>query len=139
MMLGTEIRDPLGIEGGAPGLALLPLTVTMGPDKIVCRTSLRFGPLPAPWSRLEGICSPGYEIRHGRVDADAAVATADDRVWADGPILATTVHGLLEDADVVDAIVGRRPSTTLDTTFDLLADAIDEHLDTQRIWELVRS
>jgi adenosylcobyric acid synthase len=138
MMLATEIRDPLGIEGGAPGLALLPLTVTMGPDKIVRRTSLRFGSLPAPWSRLEGISSAGYEIRHGRVDADRDVVTADDCVWADGPILATTVHGLFEDADVVDAIVGRRPSTTLDVTFDLLAGAIEEHLDTQRIWELVR-
>jgi adenosylcobyric acid synthase len=71
------------------------------------------------------------------VQADAGT-TGDPRVWADGNVLATTVHGLFEDADVVEALVGQRPATTLDTTFDLLADAVEAHLDTERLWQLVR-
>jgi hypothetical protein len=48
------------------------------------------------------------------------------------------VHGLLEDPDVLDALVGVRPPPVLDATFDALADAVDEHLDTDRLWAMVR-
>ena len=51
-------------------------------------------------------------------------------MWAAGSVLATTVHGLLEDPDVVERLVGRRPPLVLEETFDLLADAVDAHLDT---------
>ena len=50
--------------------------------------------------------------------------------WCDGPVLATTVHGLLESPDLLHALFGRRPPPVLERTCDLLADAVDEHLDT---------
>ena len=31
-----------------------------------------------------------------------------------------------------------RPPPVLDTTFDALADAVEAHLDTDRLWQLVR-
>ena len=57
-------------------------------------------------------------------------------MWASGRVLATTVHGLLEDPDVVERLVGRRPTLVLDETFDLLADAVDAHLDTDLLRRL---
>ena len=53
-------------------------------------------------------------------------------------MLATTVHGLLEDPDVVERLVGRRPPPVLEETFDLLADAVDTHLDTALLRRLTR-
>jgi adenosylcobyric acid synthase len=138
MMLGGAIRDPHGIEGEAIGLGLLPLETVMSEKKVVERVGVRLHDLPEPWSALEARAARGYEIRNGRVDGPAC-RTGDARVWGRGAVLATTVHGLLEDPDVVEAVVGVRPSSSDTETFDLLADAIDEHLDTRRVWELVRS
>src|SRR6185295_11874553 len=99
----------------------------MAPDKLTCSTSVDFIGLPPQWAALEGRHADGYEIRNGRVTS-ADAATGDGRVWADGAILATTVHGLLEDPDVLYALVGIRPPAVLERTFDLLADAVDASL-----------
>ena len=70
--------------------------------------------------------------------SDAAVATdGAGLVWGRGAVLGTTVHGLLEDPDVLEALTGHRPAPVLDDAFDRLADAVDEHLDTARLWALV--
>jgi len=137
MMLGARIHDPLIVEGAADGLDILRLETTMDPKKITRRTTVEFGNLPDEWRLLEGRTAVGYEIRNGRVIAHGC-ATSDTRVWADGGVLATTVHGLLEDPEVLDALVGVRPPPVLDATFDALADAVDEHLDTDRLWAMVR-
>jgi adenosylcobyric acid synthase len=50
---------------------------------------------------------------------------------------ATTLHGLLEDPKIVEALSGVRPAPVLEATFDLLADAVDEHLDTAMLWRMV--
>ena len=51
-------------------------------------------------------------------------------------MLATTVHGLFEDPAVLAALCGNAPARVLDDTFDALADAIDDHLDTDLLWRL---
>ena len=137
MMLGARIDDPQGVEGAANGLDILRLDTAMDPDKITRRTTVEFGDLPDEWRLLDGRRAVGYEIRNGRVTAHGC-ATSDARVWASGRVLATTVHGLLEDPDVLDALVGVRPPPVLDATFDALADAVDEYLDTDRLWAMVR-
>ena len=137
MMLGGRISDPLGIEGEATGLDVLPLDTVMDPDKITRRTTVECGGLPEAWHSLEGRRAVGYEIRNGRVTARGC-ETGDARVWAQGRVLATTVHGLLEDPDVLDALLGFRPPPVLERTFDVLADAIDAHLDTDCLWAMVR-
>jgi hypothetical protein len=38
---------------------------------------------------------------------------------------------------VLEALCGRRPPPVLAATFEALADAIDEHLDTTLLWDLV--
>jgi hypothetical protein len=51
-------------------------------------------------------------------------------------VLATTVHGVLEHADVLESVVGVRPLPVLEPTFELLADAVDAYLDTQLLWRM---
>jgi hypothetical protein len=38
-------------------------------------------------------------------------------------------HGVIEDGDVVEALVGRRPPVSLDTCFDQLADLAERSID----------
>lgn len=52
------------------------------------------------------------------------------RAWARRSILATTVHGLLEQPDVLAAPFGYRPAAVVERTCDELADAVETHLDT---------
>ncbi len=135
MMLGTQLNDPNDVEGAATGLGLLPLVTEFDPVKITASTTVHFGDVPEPFGALRGIEADGYEIRHGRVVADGcAVAPL---VWCRGSVLATTVHGLFENTSILEAITGRRPDASLDDTFDLLADVVDEHLDTVLLKELV--
>ena len=134
-MLGTRISDPDGVEGGQPqdvaGLGLLPFETVLEPEKVTQHRDVTFPTdLPEPWAALRGVTAAGYEIRNGR--------TPGGPVWASGRVLATTVHGLLEDPDVVERLVGRRPPPVLEETFDLLADAVDAHLDTSLLHRLVQ-
>ena len=93
-------------------------------DKVTAHRHVTFpDDLPDCGPRSRGTSATGYEIRVGRTSGDAPL-------WASGRVLATTVHGLLEDPDIVERLVGRRPRLVLDDTFDLLADAVEEHLDT---------
>ena len=131
MMLGRCIDDPDGVEGTAQGLGLMGLDTVMVPAKITRAVTVRFAGVPAPWSAVNGASAEGYEIRHGRVHVVGTPAAMDRaHWWCDGPVLATTVHGLLESPDLLHALFGRRPPPVLERTCDLLADAVDEHLDT---------
>jgi adenosylcobyric acid synthase len=134
-MLGTRIADPDGVEGGQPqdvaGLGMLAFETVLEPEKVTQHRDVTFPiDLPEPWAALRGVTAAGYEIRNGR--------TPGGPVWASGRVLATTVHGLLEDPDVVERLVGRRPPPVLEETFDLLADAVDAHLDTALLERLTR-
>ncbi|MFT3855283.1 MAG: cobyric acid synthase [Ilumatobacteraceae bacterium] len=136
MLLGRRIVDPGGVEGASDGLALLPFDTVMHPTKLTRPTAVALHDLPAPWAMLDGLDVTGYEIRNGRLTAAGA---SDDRlqVCAAGSVLATTVHGLLEDHAVLAGLFGARPTTTLDDTFERLADAVDAHLDTALLHRLV--
>ena len=140
MLLGHRIHDPSGVEGAAEGLGLLAVDTVMHPSKLTRPTTIGFHDLPAPWRALDGLTVTGYEIRNGRLTAaDGVDAEGALQVVADGTVLATTVHGLLEDPDVLAALFGARPSGVLDNTFDLLADAVDAHLDRGLLDRLVAS
>lgn len=145
MLLGTTVADPAGREGGisrtTTGLGLLDLRTTYGPDKL-----LRHGPaavatsLPPPWAPLAGRrVDPTYEIRLGRVTADRSlpVAVTDPAGsplgWVSGNLLATTTHGLLEDPDLVAALLGTPRPPTLDDVLDRLTAAVVDHLDTDHV------
>jgi adenosylcobyric acid synthase len=152
-MLGAAIEDSEGIESpvrSTEGLGWLPVRTVFGPDKC---TRLSVG------TDRQGRPVRGYEIRHGCI-----VASGDHRPWltsedgdivsagdADGTVLGTTLHGLFEDDDFRDRFLagvaarrGRsRPASGLSyaaarqAQIDRIADACEEHLDTDALWRLV--
>ncbi len=140
MLLGEEVVDPGGVEGGVPGrwagLGLLPLTTCFEPEKLLRHGPARFADrLTGPWRPLAGrTVTATYEIRHGRVTAAGATAALDDDLgWVDGNVLATTTHGLLEDPDLVAALLDVPAPPSLDTVLDELTSAVVPHLDTDAI------
>lgn len=135
MLLGLTVADPEGVEGSTEGLGLLPIQTIMRPEKITTRTLVRFPEMPQPWSALTGVVAPGYQIRNGRVEGDEC--RLEENLWMEGPVMATTVHGLLEDPVTLEAITGFRPRAVLEDTFELLADAVDAHLDVGFLTRLV--
>jgi adenosylcobyric acid synthase len=153
-MLGQRIDD--AVESGAgtvKGLGLLDATTTFGTEKVVRRR------------RGEAMGQPvtGYQIHHGRVSRgqgavgwlhlDGAGGVEDEgAVDLDAAaVLGTTVHGLFE-ADGFRAAflceIGRRAGKTFipagvsfaaarTAQFDRLADAVEAHLDLDRLLALV--
>ncbi|HTS54268.1 MAG TPA: cobyric acid synthase [Burkholderiales bacterium] len=147
-MLGREIRDPLGIEASAGvsrGLGLLDVTTELEPGKRLRNTT---GSLT-----LEDAPVSGYEIHAGITTGPelqrplARLAWGPDgAVSADGLILGTYLHGLFETASARDALLrwaGLPNPRALDyaqlreAAIDRLADAVEEHIDLRRVFELV--
>jgi len=133
-MLGLSMADPDGVDGDAEGLGLLPLRTHFERDKLLLRTTARFEAPAAPWAPLAGIGFDGYEIRHGRTQAEggAAVALRNARGeaigWQRASVLGLYAHGLFESPAVLRALFGARPRP-LDAVFDGLADFIDHHFE----------
>lgn len=144
-MLGEALVDPHGIDGNAPGLGLLPLVTQFAPQKTVCRTQARFGPVQgSTWSALAGVELQGYEIRHGQTAQHPAMAAAQAALpqglgWqnAQGNVLGIYLHGMFEDPRVLHALFGATVPT-LDSVFDGLADFIDAHFAHSVLADLVR-
>jgi len=97
----------------------------------------------SPWSALAGVSVSGYEIHHGQTQQHVAMAAAgnvaravlpDGLGWinAQGNVLGLYMHGMFEDAAVLQALFGAQLGgtvPTLDTVFDGLADFIDTHFE----------
>jgi adenosylcobyric acid synthase len=135
MMLGLSLDDLTHAEGLAGGsaqmLGLLPIRTTMVDEKLTVRSSI-------DW---EGEQHDGYEIRYGQVSGgdDLVIGRSElgPVAWRSGNVVATTVHGLFEDAAFVDRLLGIRISSVLDDTFSQLADAVEQHLDTELLRRLI--
>lgn len=140
-MLGERLEDDGGGTSGGEGLGLLPLRTSYGEDKLARRVEVAFAPeLDGRWRALAGRRLRGYEIRHGVTEASAArpeaapiEALPGGRGWAAGSVLGISVHGLLEDADALAALFGRRPERSLDAALDELTDAVVAALDIGQI------
>jgi adenosylcobyric acid synthase len=146
-ILGAEIRDPLGVEGGGPGLGLLPFSTEFQGEKRYRRKRQRLAGTRGFWAGLDGIEFDAYEIRHGetiphgggssgeRIGAAGLPGTPGDVLrpvlpdrcgWQHGQTLAIYTHGMLESTAVMHAIFGV-DIRTLDDTLDGLADYVGRH------------
>jgi adenosylcobyric acid synthase len=143
-MLGREILDPDGVEGSrggrTSGLGLLDTSTTFAADKVLGR----------PEGRALGVPVNGYEIHHGRVEVGSAKPFPGG--CRDGVVFGTMWHGCLEG----DAFRGAWLRLAADLTgkgdieigavsfaaarerrVDTIADAIEEHLEVDRILQLI--
>ncbi|WP_105317491.1 cobyric acid synthase [Thermus tenuipuniceus] len=120
-MLSEAILDEEGVErrGLFPGLGLLPFRVRMERSKTVERRRLYLQGLTGFWSGLNGLEVEGYEIHHGQ---------GLPLFHQEGPLLATWLHGLMENPGVQRALFGRE-AKGLEEALEELADALEGHLD----------
>lgn len=147
-MLGTAIHDPLGIEGEAgssAGLGLLALETTLAASKQLRNVS---GTLS-----LNHTAITGYEIHAGISQGTALQHPAawldgqpDGAISPDGQILATYVHGIFDTPASCDALLawaGLQQAASPDlgalyeASLDILADNVEQHLDTQLLKALL--
>ena len=147
-MLGTEVRDPQGIEG-APGstrgLGFLQVTTEMTPDKRLTRTRARH--------LASGLELDGYEIHIGRTqgpDCTRPFATVDGApegaISTDGRVTGSYLHGLFASdafrASYLRALglpaSDRNHGAEVQATLDALADHIEAHLDVAGLIALAR-
>ena len=138
-MLTGAIEDD--VESGAGlvhGLGLLPGTVRFAADKVLAR----------PAGHWEGHPVDGYEIHHGVVDDDATFPGGSNR----GAVWGTIWHGTLESDGFRRAFLARVAQASGSTwtaqhaapgfaarrtaMIDILADAVEEHLDVEALLDL---
>ncbi len=147
-MLGTEIDDE--VESGAgrvDGLGLLAVRTTFGAGKTVRQRQVTLD---------DGSVITGYEIHHGEVHCSEGEPFFAEEGCAAGTVAGSLWHGLFENDGwrrqylvELAARCGKAfvPDNDVDfaarreARFDLLADLIDEHLDTsalEALWSTPR-
>jgi adenosylcobyric acid synthase len=140
-MLAGSIHDEVeSLAGTVPGLGLLPVTVRFASAKTLAR----------PSGSALGEDVSGYEIHHGAVTVDGGEPFLDG--CAAGAVRGTTWHGIFENDGFrraflrdLAARVGRDFTPAPDVSFaavreqryDVLADMIEEHLDTDALAALI--
>lgn len=162
-MLGREVTDPDGVEGGTgrvAGLGLLGLSTRMLKEK---QTHQAEGVLleAAGLAGLEaGSEASGYEIHMGDTVLDAGtspllrltrrsgqpVSGADGAVSGDGRVWGTYLHDILAcprlRGGLLDVLAdsrglprrGPRIAQPLEESLDRWADHLEQHVDLQRLW-----
>ena len=140
-MLGERVLDPLGVEGPTEtqGLGWLPVEAELKAEKLVRTVAGR-----ATWP-VE-LDFSGYEIRHGESPPDPTLYPFVARS-ADGRVMGTYVHGLLDQAEYRHAVLeewlgwkaapGEDLQDRWQRDLDRLADALHDNLDLSLLEERV--
>ncbi len=159
-MLGERLVDEDGVEA-APGtalrgLGLLPIETRFSAGKTTRRASGEVAASEGPWAAASGLPVEGYEIHMGESGATREDAVRpllrlggepDGAVSPDGRVAGSYLHGLLHNDELRAALLralGRRGGAAgaseeqrREEAFDRLAAVVREHLDMQRVRELV--
>lgn len=146
-MLGQMIEDPDGIEGTIkqqPGLGLLDTSTTMTAEKTTRQVTFQFN----------GTECQGYEIHQGESKGTDG-SELPDIVVRDN-CMGTYIHGILDNPVVIDHLLQKLSSDRMvslsikgesegggllafkNAQYDLLADHVRQHLDTEKLYEIMR-
>ena len=165
-MLGDTLSDPLHVEAGGTikGMGLLPMDTVFAGEKTRTRAEGAFGKTEGVLAGIEGTRIEGYEIHMGetvRKEGTEAFTFIDDQNCADsdkldgaqkGNVYGTYVHGIFDKEEVAERIVealaknkgiameqihGVDYQTFKETQYDILADALREHLDMKKIYQIL--
>lgn len=145
-MMGEEVVDTEKVEGDLemlPGLGLLPVRTKMSNDKTTRQVKFRF-------MEDERICD-GYEIHMGRTVSPHPFITFEDGTpegcMADGRCFGSYVHGLLDNAAVIEFILNPflkeqkkeefDPASYRQRQYDQLADWLRKYVDIPVIYEIL--
>ena len=146
-MLGRSIADPEGAEAAAgteeAGLGLLPVDTVFRGEKVQTQSRGRFARVDGLFSGLTGMAYEGYEIHMGRGEEDLPVLQSAGNVYG------TYLHGVFDAPGAADAVLEalcRKKGVDFarlgafdaaayrERQYDLLADAVREHLDMELIY-----
>lgn len=145
-ILGREIHDPFGVEGGAgssEALGYLPLDTELTKEKALTNVkgSLNLGNQSAP--------VVGYEIHVGRTSGECKSAVTLDDGSLDGAIsdcnqiFGTYLHGILDDPEALSLVcqwAGVGEISAIDhqqnqeLAINRIADAVEQHMKLDLIW-----
>ena len=127
-------------------MGLLPVDTVFYGEKVQRQTKGIFENIGGALSPLNGIAYDGYEIHMGQS------AQKLPAVMGSGNVYGSYIHGLFDAPDVADTILKAlcdqkgSPFEALGTfdrkaykeqQYDILADALREHLDIKRIYEIM--
>lgn len=154
-MMGVEVSDPNGIEGGIdrlPGLALLPVSTVMGGEKVTRQVEFA---LKGHEERL----MRGYEIHNGKTSPanghphNALCVKTDgseDGCVSGDRCMGTYIHGILDNPEFVDFLLepysekaqGERLFTDYrafrEEQYDKLADHVRRNVDMKLIYDILK-
>ena len=153
-MLGMSIDDPRQTEGNAihiEGIGLLPMRTVMGEKKITCQTEFTLATNSNDMCK-DGLKMRGYEIHQGistPIDKSTYIpltVKADgtpDGCIADSHCMGTYLHGCLDNAAMVDFLLGQRTTAPFDFAaykeqhYNRLADHIRKHVDMAKVYDIL--
>ena len=147
-MLGENVKDPSGMEGGGEvgGLGLLPVNTILQKEKKQTRTEGMINKnIRGIFSGLEGLPFSGYEIHMGSsyLSGHAEEALSDIIISTGADVYGTYIHGIFDNAEISGAILdalAKKKGVTLDLTrqtdqhiirdkeYDRVADILRENL-----------
>lgn len=167
-MLGETLYDPEQIEGDrgldkVKGIGLLPVDTAFAGQKTRTRVSGSFANVTGIFERLTGVPFEGYEIHMGKTSGDgsrmnlihdAVHGCSAEEGTSFQNVYGTYVHGIFDQEAVTAAVLealaerkGVRPDKIRtisagdwkEKQYDLLADALREHLDMKKIYEILET
>jgi len=147
-ILGTQVHDPLGLEGdpgSTPGLGFLAIETSLEPEKQLrnVRGRLTIGDAKVSGYEIHAGITRGPALAHPVVLLDSHRDGASSR---DGRILGTYVHGLFDLDTACTALLhwaglrGQQRTdfrATREVAIDRVANAVQEHLDTEWLLRLL--
>ncbi len=137
-MLGKYVEDPLGVETeikAIPGLGILPIATQLTAKKTTIQCNFTF--------KEYGETCSGYEIHMGETisetEAPLNIIGEATEGFLQGNCWGTYIHGILDNAVVIEDLLSTFSVEKRDTIFDYqaykeenydkLADLLEEHLD----------
>ncbi len=149
-MLGTSIRDPLGVEAAGvtevKGMGLLPIDTVFQGEKVQQQTGGVFGEIPGALHSLSGLPYIGYEIHMGRSQQKLAPLVNQGNVYG------SYIHGIFDGEGIAQAVIrdlaakkgidlGKLdafdPERYKQEQYDKLADAVRGGLDMEFIYKVL--
>ena len=164
-MLGETLSDPEHVEAGGEikGMGLLPMDTVFKEGKTRTRVEGSFGQVQGALHTLTGVNLEGYEIHMGETTLREGVQsftritdTVKNDTKEDGAfyknVYGSYVHGIFDKEEVAKKVVeaigeikGIDVSTMTgvdfasfkETQYDLLAQGLREHLDMEKIYQIL--
>ena len=159
-MLGMDIADPEGVEGGGEveGLGLLPVSTVLAGDKKTEQFRGSFRGTEGIFENLNGLEIEGYEIHMGRTSfagrgPEAMEFTSGGTGAAAKDVYGSYIHGIFDSEGIAAAVVtalADKKGVSLsggdasghrafkEKEYDRLAAVLREHLDMDLIYSMLR-